>query len=155
MKKPALNNAGLQIGLKFFGSCLHCPSCLAGYFTWPQVALTHHAFRRWLYASQIATVKLLPFAHLEHCHQSQSQNWQFVIIKMSCFICQHDHPIRLTDSGETNKYSISNNLQPHMEQKYNECRLPELQELLQPQSFEPNLHLCHTRKAIRKKTYAS
>jgi hypothetical protein len=22
------------------------PSCLAGYFTWPQVALTHHAFHR-------------------------------------------------------------------------------------------------------------
>src|SRR5918999_2538320 len=56
-KNPALNNAGLQIGLKWFGSLLGCPSCLAGYFTWPQVALTHHAFRRWLYASQTATVK--------------------------------------------------------------------------------------------------
>src|SRR6185503_7274895 len=32
------------------GSMSPFPSCLAGYFTWPQVALTHHVFHRCLYA---------------------------------------------------------------------------------------------------------
>jgi hypothetical protein len=60
MKSPALNNAGLQIRLKFFGSPLSCPSCLAGYFTWPQVALTHHVFHRCLYAPKTTAVKFEP-----------------------------------------------------------------------------------------------
>jgi hypothetical protein len=54
---PALNNAGLQFRLKFVGSFISYPSCLAGYFTWPQVALTHHVFHRWLYAAKITAVK--------------------------------------------------------------------------------------------------
>jgi hypothetical protein len=37
--------------------CRTRPSCLAGYFTWPQVALTHHVFRKCLYASRRAAVK--------------------------------------------------------------------------------------------------
>jgi len=59
MKSPALNNAGLQNRFEvFLGSLFSCPSCLAGYFTWPQVALTHHVFHRCLYASRAAAVKL-------------------------------------------------------------------------------------------------
>jgi hypothetical protein len=46
IKSPALNNAGLQNRFEVFGFLQRRPSCLAGYFTWPQVALTHHAFHR-------------------------------------------------------------------------------------------------------------
>jgi hypothetical protein len=58
MKKSRAKQRGTSIRLKFFGSLACCPSCLAGYFTWPQVALTHHAFHRCLYASRVTPVKL-------------------------------------------------------------------------------------------------
>jgi len=54
MKKSRAKQRGTSNRLKCFGSC---PSCLAGYFTWPQVALTHHACHRRLYAPQTTTVK--------------------------------------------------------------------------------------------------
>jgi len=46
MKKPRANNAGLQNQFEVFRDSTRRPSCLAGYFTWPQVALTHHVFHR-------------------------------------------------------------------------------------------------------------
>jgi hypothetical protein len=36
---------------------LKAPSCLAVYFTWPQVALTHHVFHVRLYADSLGAVK--------------------------------------------------------------------------------------------------
>jgi len=45
-KQRGTSKAFEVFGLVFSGF----PSCLAGYFTWPQVALTHHAFQRCLYA---------------------------------------------------------------------------------------------------------
>jgi hypothetical protein len=58
-KAPVLNNRDFKIRLKFFGPANYRtnPSCLAGYFTWPQVALTHHVCHRCLYAPRAAPVK--------------------------------------------------------------------------------------------------
>jgi hypothetical protein len=60
-EKARAKQRGTSKSLEVFRDCLlGRPSCLAGYFTWPQVALTHHAFHRCLYASPVVTVKLLP-----------------------------------------------------------------------------------------------
>src|SRR5215813_8265740 len=62
-KNPALNNAGLQSRLKFFGFVVsNYPSCLAVCFTWPQVALTHHVCHGCLYAAATGGVKHLECA---------------------------------------------------------------------------------------------
>jgi len=65
MKKPRAKQRDFKSRLKFFGpaskSIRGNPSCLAGYFTWPQVALTHHAFHRCLYPSVCGPVKQRAF----------------------------------------------------------------------------------------------
>src|SRR5215208_8455764 len=58
MKKPRAKQRGTSKWFEVFRVSLSgCPSCLAGYFPWPQVALTHHAFHRCLYAWRARTVK--------------------------------------------------------------------------------------------------
>jgi len=57
MKKPRAKQRGTSNRFEVFRVFTACPSCLAGYFTWPQVALTHHACHRRLYAPQTTTVK--------------------------------------------------------------------------------------------------
>jgi len=53
-QSPAIRKAPRQAARDFkvfevvSGSMSPFPSCLAGYFTWPQVALTHHVFHRCL-----------------------------------------------------------------------------------------------------------
>jgi len=74
-----------------------CPSCLAGYFTWPQVALTHHAFHRCLYASRTITVKF--------------RYWDFSGEECLVFSVTMTAELRMTESGEANKYNVFSNLQ--------------------------------------------
>src|SRR6185503_7945057 len=57
MKKSRAKQRGTSNRFEVFRVSLACPSCLAGYFTWPQVALTHHACHRRLYAPRPITVK--------------------------------------------------------------------------------------------------
>src|SRR5689334_13165606 len=59
MKKPRAKQRDFKIGLKCLGhrDSSGNPCCLAGYFTWPQVALTHHVCHRCLYAPPAARVK--------------------------------------------------------------------------------------------------
>src|SRR5690349_21656128 len=59
MKKPRAKQRDFKIGLKCLGhrDSSGNPCCLAGYFTWPQVALTHHVCHRCLYAPRAARVK--------------------------------------------------------------------------------------------------
>src|SRR5437867_9551987 len=46
-EKSRAKQRGTSIRLKFFGFVLwNSPSCLAVCFAWPQVALTHHVFKR-------------------------------------------------------------------------------------------------------------
>src|SRR4029079_6825725 len=44
MKKSRAKQRGTSNSFEVFRVSIRRPSCLAGYFTWPQVALTHHAF---------------------------------------------------------------------------------------------------------------
>ena len=48
MKKPRAKQRGTSNRFEVFRVSFKLPSCLAGYFTWPQVALTHHVFHRCL-----------------------------------------------------------------------------------------------------------
>src|SRR5688500_7413115 len=58
IKKPRAKQRDFKISFEVFRAVsFRRPSCLAVYFTWPQVALTHHAFHRCLYASPAAAVK--------------------------------------------------------------------------------------------------
>jgi len=82
----------------FRGLAFGCPSCLAGYFPWPQVALTHHAFRRWLYASADTTVKF--------------QYWDAQPEECLVFYVTMTFVFRMTGSSEANKYNVFSNLQP-------------------------------------------
>src|ERR1043166_2939238 len=53
-KAPVLNNRDFKSFEVFRATKVYQasnPSCLAGYFTWPQVALTHHVCHRCLYAA--------------------------------------------------------------------------------------------------------
>ena len=89
-KNPALNNAGLQIRLKLFGSLFSCPSCLAGYFAWPQVALTHHVF--------IAAYTPRDW-RLSRSHDWDSNPIECLVSAVT-MICSFS----MTDLGEANKY---------------------------------------------------
>jgi len=44
MKKPRAKQRGTSNRFEVFRVSLRRPSCLAVYFAWPQVALTHHVF---------------------------------------------------------------------------------------------------------------
>jgi hypothetical protein len=57
MKKPRAKQRGTSNKFEVFRVSDLRPSCLAGYFPWPQVALTHHAFPRCLYAPKPTSVK--------------------------------------------------------------------------------------------------
>src|SRR5262249_27051124 len=46
MKKPRAQQRGTSKSFEVFRVSASRPICLAGYFTWPQVALTHHVFHR-------------------------------------------------------------------------------------------------------------
>jgi hypothetical protein len=64
MKKPRAKQRGTSNRFEVFRVSRKCPSCLAGYFTWPQVALTHHACHRCLYAPRTTTVKAEDFLEI-------------------------------------------------------------------------------------------
>jgi hypothetical protein len=60
-KSPGAKQPRLQKLFEVFRTCRDFsrdrPSCLAGYFAWPQVALTHHVCHRCLYARGTPPVK--------------------------------------------------------------------------------------------------
>jgi hypothetical protein len=104
MKKASvLNNRDFKYCLKFFRVCQFRsdgPSCLAGYFTWPQVALTHHVCHRCLYAPRAAAVKR------DYLHNfAPSKRKECLVFSVTL-----TPPFRSTDLGEPIKYNLFKNL---------------------------------------------
>src|SRR4029079_11498446 len=89
MKKSRAKQRGTSNPFEVFGSLISYPSCLAGYFTWPQVALTHHVFHR------AYTPLVLRLSSLRLSNRSSTS---FYLV--SGFFCHHDgegskRPIRV------------------------------------------------------------
>src|SRR5215218_3706991 len=101
MKKSPAKQRDFKIGLKFFGSLYRCPSCLAGYFAWPQVALTHHVFHRCLYAPRAAAVKFRSPAIIS-CSASLAHT--NTVSKCPLLSVMVTYVIKMTAFDEPNKY---------------------------------------------------
>ncbi len=97
MKKPRAKQRGTSNRFEVFRVSDACPSCLAGYFSWPQVALTHHACHRRLYAP---TTTLSSF-----------DIGTRVLEKCLVFSVTMTAAFRMTESSGVNKYNVFNHLQ--------------------------------------------
>src|SRR5689334_17156774 len=94
MKKvPVLNNRDFKSCLKFSSLTkflLASSCCLAGYFTWPQVALTHHVCHRCLYAPRAAHVNRRSFKEARSFFKAVSR-----------FLCHAEQILQIDRSGRT------------------------------------------------------
>ena len=97
MKNPALNNAGLQFGLKFFGSRFVLPELFSWLFYVAASRLNSPRFSSLVIRLAGSAVKF--------------QYWDKNAEECLVFSVTMTFVFRLTESSEANKYNVFSNLQ--------------------------------------------
>src|ERR1041385_4267707 len=109
LKNPALNNAGLQIGLKFFGFAFRLPELFSWLFC---VAASRLNSPRFLAAYTLGGGPLSSHSQVVLATKRHKKHKRFfsvllllrVFAAMSHFLCQHDCSFKSTESSGANKY---------------------------------------------------